>query len=165
MIQHPSEKKFKTALKWAVNILKTHQIPFRVSGGLAAKAYGSKRKLFDIDLDIADSSFSILKNFVKKYISSGPTRFIDNHWNLLMMTIIYQGVSIDISGAKTGKLFDLTNKKWTLYRADFRKNIEKTIFGITVPVIPKNELIAYKQKLQRMADKQDIQAISCTEKN
>ncbi|NIR53110.1 hypothetical protein GWO43_29865 [candidate division KSB1 bacterium] len=33
------------ALKWIVNILNKHDIPFQATGGLATKAFGSKRKL------------------------------------------------------------------------------------------------------------------------
>ena len=51
------------ALKWIVNILKTNKVPFRISGGLAVKIYGSKRDLDDIDIDIPD------KAIIKRKIS------------------------------------------------------------------------------------------------
>ena len=39
------------ALFWIVKILKKHKIPFHISGGFAAKLYGVKRDLADIDID------------------------------------------------------------------------------------------------------------------
>ncbi|MFZ2522802.1 MAG: hypothetical protein WAW92_00245 [Minisyncoccia bacterium] len=40
------------ALRWIVNILESKSIQFQVTGGFAAKLYGSQRELADIDIDI-----------------------------------------------------------------------------------------------------------------
>lgn len=37
----------KRALLWIVKILKSHHVPFLISGGFVAKIYGSDRPLFD----------------------------------------------------------------------------------------------------------------------
>ena len=51
----------KTAFLWIIRILKKHRVPYQVTGGLAAKIYGAKRKLNDIDIDISKKDFEIVK--------------------------------------------------------------------------------------------------------
>mgnify|MGYP001612639666 CR=1 FL=1 len=48
----------KEAFLWIVGILKNNDVPFRISGGLAARLYGTKRKLADIDLEIKKKDFN-----------------------------------------------------------------------------------------------------------
>jgi len=70
-------KNTENAFKWIVGILKKNNIPFQISGGLAARLYGSSRPLFDIDIDILDSSINKLAPLVQDYITYGPERFCD----------------------------------------------------------------------------------------
>lgn len=49
--------KVKEALSWITNLLQKYNIPFQIAGGLAAQAYGSNRKLHDIDIDIPEIDF------------------------------------------------------------------------------------------------------------
>ena len=63
-------KNTQAAFHWIVNILKTHNIPFHVAGGLAAKSYGAQRELADIDLDIPEDRFEDIIPEVQKYICS-----------------------------------------------------------------------------------------------
>ncbi len=57
----------KKTLKWIIGIFTKHKIPFVVSGGLAARAYGSVRKLrdFDFDFDISNDSFKSKPPYVR----------------------------------------------------------------------------------------------------
>lgn len=44
----------KDALVGIVSLLRKQEIPFVITGGLAAPVYGSKRPLVDIDIDIPE---------------------------------------------------------------------------------------------------------------
>ena len=46
-----------------------HKIQFMISGGLAARAYGSKRPLYDIDIEVPDEFVYKLESYVKNYIT------------------------------------------------------------------------------------------------
>ena len=146
----------KSALIWVVEILNKRQIPFQVTGGFAAKIYGSKRKLADIDIDIPENRFNELLNDVHSYIKFGPSQYKDSDWDLKLLTLNYKNQDIDLCGAYKVKIYNKLSKKWVILKSNFKKSIVKTMYGISIPVIPKNELISYKNKVLRGVDKIDI---------
>ncbi|MDP3696632.1 MAG: hypothetical protein Q8R55_01210, partial [Candidatus Taylorbacteria bacterium] len=87
----------EVALKWIVDILRDLKIPFEIDGGLAAEAYGSKRELADIDINVLQEDFYKIVPQVKEYLKFGPGWYKDEHWRLYMITIKYAGQNIDIS--------------------------------------------------------------------
>lgn len=76
------------------------------------------------------------------------------------MTIRHNGQEIDFSGADSTRLYDSKNKKWTKSYSNLSKAVHKKVFGVIVPVTPKQDLIAYKSKLLRKVDKLDIKALN-----
>lgn len=147
-------KDTEAALKWIVDILHAHKVPFQIVGGFAARLYGSDRELADIDIDIPEYGFDTILSDVRTHIISGPEHYKDEHWDLNLMTLSYKGQVIDISGE--ARIFDITTKEWIRDEIDFSTPQLMPVYGIMVPVIPKERLIAYKQKLQRDVDKADI---------
>lgn len=53
------QEKTINALKWIIKILNSKNIPYQISGGFAAKMYGSIRPLNDIDIDIPEDNFQV----------------------------------------------------------------------------------------------------------
>jgi GNAT superfamily N-acetyltransferase len=149
----------RVAFRWIIAILRNHKIPFRISGGLAANAYGSKRKLADIDIDIPSRSFGKVMPDVSKYLIFGPERYRDKEWDLLLATLKYKSQEIDLCGAGTTKIFNKTTGKWERLDADLSNSYKTRIFGKVVPIVPKDELIAYKSKLLRKVDIADLKSI------
>lgn len=152
-------KDTKAALIWITDILKKHQIPFQITGGLAAIAYGVSRPLEDIDIDIPDDKFNLVENEVKNYIVYGPTRFKSEKWDLLLMTLNYLGQDIDLSGADQTYICDEKTKEWIKLVEDLLNAPIKSIFGLQLPVIPYDKLINYKKILSREVDLIDIQQL------
>lgn len=152
-------KETATALHWIVDLLRKHKIAFRISGGLAANVYGSKRPLFDIDIDLPDVQLLALAPKVKKYVIFGPARFKDGYWDLLLMILHYKGQRIDLSGADSEKIFDRARKRWVKCRIDLASAERRTVFGKIVPLIPLKKLIAYKKKLARRTDLLDVKEL------
>ncbi|TSC53194.1 MAG: hypothetical protein LiPW39_399 [Parcubacteria group bacterium LiPW_39] len=148
------------AFKWIVKILKKHTVPFQVTGGLAAKIYGSQRELNDIDIAIPEKSFADILSDVKGYLVFGPERFVDENWDLSLMTLRYQDQEIDICGGDTIKIRNSKTKKLIDHPTDFPKFEIKEIYGVSVPVVKKEKLIDYKKILGRSADMEDVKAIS-----
>jgi hypothetical protein len=132
----------KKALIWITNILKNHAISFQITGGLAARVYGSTRELIDIDIDIPENDFEKIKEEVKPFIIFGPSHFKSENWDLFLMTLNYHGQEIDLSGAENTKIYDNKNKAWVEILTDFSKVRYMDIEGLTLPVIEREALMA-----------------------
>lgn len=153
------EKNTEAAFKWIVGLLQKHSIPFQISGGFAARLYGSQRDLNDIDIGIPDDRFAELLPDVEGYITYGPAQYVDDQWDLKLMSLRYESQNIDIAGRTEIKFFDTSTQSWVPGYRDLLNSEIKEVFGLTVPVIPKEALIAYKKKLMREVDTLDLQVL------
>lgn len=151
--------KLESALKWIIPILQRHNMPFQISGGLAANIYGAKRPVNDIDLDVPEDKMELLLPDIKQYIMFGPARYKDEKWDLRLITLSYNGQEIDIGGAFETKIFDEQNKTWKLSPVKFETAQTHTVYGIQVPVSDPTELIEYKKLLSGEHQKVDIEAV------
>ncbi len=152
----------KASLNWITDILKELKIPFHIAGGLAAIAHGSNRELLDIDIDIPENKFDLLKERVNGFIVNGPSHVKDEHWDLLLITLNHYGQVIDISGAYQTKIFNQETQEWCQISTNFLNSELIEIFGLKVPVISREELLAYKKILARTVDLVDIEAIKAS---
>ncbi|HEV8601027.1 MAG TPA: hypothetical protein VGQ87_00310 [Patescibacteria group bacterium] len=154
------QENVKEVFIWVTNLLQHLKIPYHVTGGLAAIAYGSKRPLYDIDIDIGEADFDKLAQEVRQYLIFGPGNFKDAKWDLMLMTIRYKDVDINISGTNTGKIFDEKQNSWIPYESDLKNTEQIELLGSVQPVISKDILIKYKTILGRPTDLEDIKAIT-----
>ena len=153
------EKNTEAALRWVVGLLKEHNIPFQIAGGFASRLYGAKRALADIDIGIPDDRFEELYGAVKEYVTFGPAQYTDKEWDLKLMTLVYRGQEIDFAGEDSIKIFDKANSAWVSANSDLSLAQNREVYGMTVPVIPKDALIAYKKMLGREVDLADLKAL------
>ena len=153
-------KNTKEAFRWIIGIIKENNIPFLISGGFAAKLYGANRPLYDIDIEVPDKYFNKLLLLVKNKVIYGPKRYLDETFDILLMTLKYQGQEIDISGCETDKLYNHETKQWEPGEIKIDNFTEKNIYGLKVPVIKKQDLLTYKSKTKRSVDLEDIKDIS-----
>ncbi|MFA5870916.1 MAG: hypothetical protein WC842_03460 [Candidatus Paceibacterota bacterium] len=149
----------KKAFLWIIDILEQHKILYRISGGLAARAYGVDRELADIDVEIASKDFSYILKNVGPYIIFGPTQSKDKNWDLKLMTLLYDDQKIDISESEA-KFFNKKIKQWENCSSDLRSRNMVDIYGKVVPVEPIESLIAYKTKLAREVDLEDVRQLN-----
>ncbi|HAL50201.1 MAG: hypothetical protein UU46_C0003G0031 [Candidatus Uhrbacteria bacterium GW2011_GWD1_41_16] len=152
-------KNTEKAFKWIVGILQENKIPFQLSGGFAARIYGSDRPLYDIDIEVPDSYFDKLLPFIKDYLIYGPQRYLDETFDLLLMTLKYEEQEIDISGCETDKLYNHETQQWESCDTKLNEAVEKEFYGLTVPVIKWQDLVEYKKKIRRSTDLEDVEAI------
>lgn len=155
----------KSALIWITTLLKKYQIPFQLTGGFAARVYGASRPLADIDIDIPNDKFEIIKKDVSEFVTYGPEHFKSDKWDLLLMTLNYQGQEIDLSGIDHTKIFDDKRGLWVELSGNLSQATICNIDELILPVIPKSNLIAYKKILARPEDIVDVNEMGCKNKN
>ncbi len=152
------EKTIK-ALEWITEILKRKNIPYQISGGFAAKIYGSERPLNDIDIDIPEDKFESILAEIKPYITYGPDQLNDGKWDTKLITLNFKGQEIDIGGAFETKISNKKRTKWIPYPIDFSKSLKMKVEGLEISVISPEELIKYKQHLDGEHQTVDINAV------
>jgi hypothetical protein len=144
---------------WLIGIFRQAGIPFVITGGLAARSYGSTRPLNDIDIDIHDADLERLRPDVRQYVTFGPARVRDAKWDLLLMTLEHHEQMIDIAGGDDAKIRDDASDRWIAEHTDFSDVELRQIFGLVVPVISPQQLIAYKVLLTGAHQLEDIDAV------
>ncbi len=147
------------AFKWIIGLLEKNKIPFQIKGGVAAQLYGSKRELGDIDISIPEDKFNEIIPGIKDYIIYGPEQYLDEEWDIKLITLTYKGQDIDIAGAFEKKNFDKTNNKLVNTPSNFSNSVYMDVYGINVPVIAKEDLLSYKKLILRDVDVFDIKAL------
>lgn len=154
------KRQTKEALRFILDLFATNQVSYRISGGLAAKIYGSDRALADIAVELSNNDIILLLPFISEYLTYGPQRYQDDEWNLFLATLSYKGQLIDLCGTDEQYIYNKSTLQWEQERIDLSIFEEKVVFDILVRVTPKAELLSYKSKIAREVDFADINAIS-----
>lgn len=153
-------KKTKEAFLWIIKILRKNKIPYQISGGLAARSYGSKRPLADIDIEIHDKDFKKILPYLKNYALNGPINYKDSEFDIYGLFLEYKEQKIDICGADTQKLFNKKKKKWETEKINLSKAVTKRSYGLFVKFIPLKSLIDYKKRISRKVDIEDLKQLA-----
>lgn len=152
-------KNTEVAFNWIVDILERYGITYKISGGFAARVYGVNRELADIDIDVADSDILKIAEGARSHIVFGPARYKDDNWDIELMTLKYEGQEIDIAGIAS-KFFNHETKQWESSLDNLQSIEMKEVFGRKVPIESRDSLIAYKTKLAREVDLEDVRQLS-----
>lgn len=147
------------AFLWITSILEQNKISYKISGGFAARAYGVQRELADIDIDIPERDIPTIAHEASSYIKRGPERFKDQQWDLELLTLLYEGQEIDISGVEA-RIFNQQTKQWENCSGSLDNITLLDVYGKKVPIENINSLIVYKSKLSRDVDREDVRQLT-----
>jgi len=142
--------KLKMGLEWILGIIRENNIDYQITGGLAAHLYGSEREVYDIDIEVYDIDVYKLADYCREYVIYGPERYMDENFDLLLMTLDFGGQYIDICGIETMYI------RGELQGVDLSTSVE--VDGMKV--VLKSDLIEYKRLLGREVDLVDISNIA-----
>lgn len=149
----------KQAFEWIIGFFELNDVPYLICGGLAAIAYGSQRPLHDIDIYVPENNYKSVVEFGYEYITYGPDRLIDNHWDVDYVQFNYSGQKIEVGSSQGIKIFDALKSRWYKEQLDFEKYTQASVLGKRVRIMEKQALIDYKRKLNREVDQLDIEYI------
>jgi hypothetical protein len=136
-------------LEWIVKIISINGISYQITGGLAANLYGSSRELYDIDIEVHDADVYKVYEVCKDYVIYGPERYMDEHFDLLLMTLDYGGQLIDVCG------IDSMSIRGESQEIDLGSSVEVDGYR----VVRLEDLVYYKKLLGREVDFIDIRNI------
>lgn len=134
-------------------------MPFQVSGGLAAKMYGSPRPLYDLDFDVREEDLRRIRDLFRARVARDIYHHVDEHHDTLLLTLNIGGVLVDFAPIENYYVAGRDGQK-VLAVSSLSKAKPMKLGDLEVPVIDQDELIAYKKILQRPEDLADIAAIS-----
>ncbi|MDH5727775.1 MAG: nucleotidyltransferase family protein [Gammaproteobacteria bacterium] len=118
------------ALCWIIGFLEQQNIPYVMCGGLAAKDYGAKRKLNDIDIYVPDENFQSVVDFGIAFITYSPSHHLGAQWDLTYVKFNYQSQDIEVGSDKACKIFNHHQSKWLTQIIDFQLSERYNIFGV-----------------------------------
>lgn len=151
-------RRTKDAFLWLISILEDEKVPYQITGGFAAKVYGSTRRLADIDVDIPKAYFPRILPRVSTYITMQPHQWHGEGFKCYLMCLRYRGQDIDVSAYEDQFIHDARSAKYVRMPVSPASE-HKRVYGRMVRVIPKKALIAYKRILSRSVDLRDIAAL------
>ncbi|HEX2171837.1 MAG TPA: hypothetical protein VHL09_05280 [Dehalococcoidia bacterium] len=139
-------------------LLVGHDIRFQVTGGLAAIAHGARRPLYDIDLDVGRRDLPAVRRLIEPYLVDDIYRLQDDNFDITLLTAVIDGVTVDVSQAEDAYYLSPDGRRVRL-DADLDRAVPRAIAGLTLPVIARDDLIAYKSIIARPTDLIDIEQI------
>jgi hypothetical protein len=149
------------ALHWIVLLLRNHDVPFLICGGLAAIGYGSKRAINDIDLFVPSERFREVVYLGASYISKPAQRYCEaaEGWDLEYVQFKHSGVKIEVGNPDGAKILNSATNRWVSLELDFSSIETRSVLGIPLPLMKPEALADYKHKLGRPVDLQDIETM------
>ena len=154
-----TDRRAEQALRWIVELLEVTGVPFQVVGGLAARAYGATRPLVDIDLYIPAVHVATVLNATQQYVTRPPEHHRDDDWDLVFMRLEYAGQPIEIGVSDDARFKDDRDGGWHNAAVDYDASERLNVLGVEVPVMPREQLLAYKRRLDRPVDRADVREL------
>lgn len=146
------------ALAWITGLLNRRGVTFQLVGGAAARAWGATRPLVDLDFYV-DADLGELASELEPWIVSPSGRHVDEHWDLVFLQLDYRGQTVELAQAAGARYRDPADGRWRDQAVDFDASVDREVLGVTVPVMPRGQLLEYKRRLRRPVDERDVREI------
>ena len=144
------------ALRWVCDLLDGCAIPFQVTGDVAAAAHGATRPIRRVELFIAAEHVPALIRAAREHVVDYPWRRRDEAWDGVALSLSHGGTTIDVCVAEAARFREAATGEWREAAVDPAAAVTRTIWNVTVPVMPLEQLLKQKRRLDREVDRQDV---------
>ncbi len=153
------------ALGWVTRLLAENKVPYLICGGFAAFVYGAKRSINDIDLFVPEENFDHVVDLGREYVTKPAQQYFEEAegWHVKYVQFKYADTKIEVGSAQDVEIFDSSIRQWVDLRIDFSKAEYRSVYGIDVSLMAKEDLIRYKKVLARPVDLYDVEAMGFSE--
>lgn len=158
-IEFLSEERAAEAMAWLADLFRDHDVRYAAAGGLAARSWGATRPLVDLDFFVYAEDLDRVECDLAPYVVRPLTALKDDHWDLSFMRLEYGGVPLELSVAEGARYRESATGEWHDTCPDFSACPEREILGVRLRVMNRDDLVAYKRRVDRAVDRADIAAI------
>jgi hypothetical protein len=160
------QQKAHDALSFIIPLIEERKMRWVITGGFAFYAYGVKRKLSDIDIDLDTSKDSSIFNefmaSLKLQMTQPLEHLVDQNYDNYNFEITINDQIIDICPMAEMNIFDKSLGTYQNFYKDGFPAIEVVdFFGLKLPLLAKELVIKNKEMLvwQRESDLADIRGL------
>lgn len=145
------------ALNFIVSTFEQYQIAYHITGGLAGTFYGSQWPVHDLDLEVSQKDIDQVAALFKPYTIRPLSRFVDEEFDLMLLTLRLHGVEVDINQVEDSFVFHQGK------RIKLNTNLDAAhcfkVGELKLRVQPLDAIIAYKELLNRNPDIADLKQL------
>lgn len=149
----------EAALRGLAELFADLEVPWQVVGGLAVRSLGGQRPLADIDIYVPDADLARVAEALGPDLTRAPERHRDGHWDLTFLAALRHGWRVEVAGADSTRYRDAGSGRWHPAHVDFEASVHRPVEGVSLPVMPRNRLVAYKRALDREVDRVDVREL------
>lgn len=147
-------------LRWMCELLPKENIPYQISGSVAAIAHGAKRSTDEIDLFVSAAQFSKVFRLIVSHVVAYAWRRVDDDWDRLTLSLEHDGTRVTISVAEGAQFREAATQEWLEAEVNLEASEMKMVFGIEVSIMPRDQLLDQMRRLDREIDRRDIRDIT-----
>ena len=164
----PEEKAALEALRFVIPLLESIHVRWVITGGFACYVYGVKRKLTDIDIDIAiskdDPRFIDFMKSLEPNVTQPLKHFVSDAYDNYNLEATISGQIIDVCTMPDLKIFDkIAGSYKPFYENGFPETEVVDFHGISLPLLSKKLVIDNKESIMRdewdARDAEDLRAL------
>ena len=148
------------ALRWVCGLLDECAIPFQLTGDVAAAAYGAPRPVRSLELFIAAEHVPALLRGAEEHVVDYPWRRRDAAWDRVALSLSFDGLTIDVCVVEAARFKEAATGAWRDAAIDPAASVTVRVRDVEAPVMPREQLLDQKRRLDREVDRQDLRHLA-----
>ncbi len=147
------------ALRWVAELLGKARIRFLVAGDAAAAAHGAAPRRVvrgaalpapaGVEVFVAAADLPRLLRQTEEHVAEPPWRRRDERWDRIAVGLEHAGARITVTLVEAARVRDAGTGAWVDAAVDLDASVERTVWGVTVPVMTWERLVELERRLGR----------------